>query len=55
MEVRFDDDTDFGRATRAIWRSEESFVQMDVDGAGDNSAVPQQLRVIKVNTLKNAI
>lgn len=55
MEVRFDDDTDFGRATRAIWRSEESFVKMDVDSAGDTSAVPQQLRVIKINTLKNAI
>ncbi|NDG31185.1 hypothetical protein EB118_14085 [bacterium] len=55
MEVRFDDDTDFGRATRTIWRSEEGFVQMDVDGAGDSSAVPQQLRVIKVNTLKTAI
>jgi|688.fasta_scaffold06755_8 hypothetical protein len=55
MEVRFDDDTDFGRATRTIWRSEEGFVQMDVDGAGDSSAVPQQLRVIKVNTLKTAV
>lgn len=54
MEIRFDDDTDFGRATRTIWRSEEGFVKMDVDGAGDNSAVPQQLRVIKVNTLKTA-
>lgn len=54
MQIRFDDDTDFGRASRAIWRSEESFVAMDVDPAGynDNSSVPQQLRVIEVQTTK---
>lgn len=57
MQIRFDDDTDFGRASRAIWRSEESFVAMDVDPSGytDNTSVPQQLRVIEVQTLKTAV
>jgi len=57
MQVKFDDDTDFGRASRAIWRSEESFVAMDVDPSGytDTSSVPQQLRVIEVQTVKAAV
>lgn len=57
MEIRMDDDTDFGRADRCIWRSEEAFVAMDVDPTGynDTSRVPQQLRVIEVRTTTNAI
>jgi len=57
MQIKFDDDTDFGRASRAIWRSEESFVAMDVDPSGyaDISSVPQQLRVIEVQTTKAAV
>ena len=57
MQIRFDDDTDFGRASRAIWRSEESFVAMDVDPSGynDTSSVPQQLRVIEVLTTKSEV
>lgn len=57
MQIKLDDDTDFGRASRAIWRSEESFVAMDVDPTGyaDTSSVPQQLRVIEVQTVKAAV
>ena len=56
MEIRFDDDTDFGRASRAIWRSEESFVQLDVDPvASDTQTVKQQTRVLQVRTLLDAI
>lgn len=49
MELRYDEITDFGRSTRVIWRSEESFVPMDVDPVGynDTSSVPQQLRVLE--------
>lgn len=47
----------FGRAERYIWRSEEGFVAMDVDPTGynDTSAVPQQLRVIKVRSSDVAV
>jgi hypothetical protein len=50
MEIRFDEVTDFGRSTRAVWRSEEEFVAIDVDPTGyaDTSPVPQQLRVVEV-------
>jgi hypothetical protein len=42
----------FGRMGRYIWRSEESFVALDVDPTGysDTSAVPQQLRVFEIHT-----
>jgi len=52
MEIRFDDDTDFGRMRRAIWHEECAFTALDVDPTGysDTSAVPQQLRVIEVRT-----
>ena len=57
MEIRMDDDTDFKRSQRCIWRSEEAHVAMDVDpaGYGDTSAVPQQLRVIEVRNTANVI
>lgn len=47
----------FGRAERFIWRSEEGFAALDVDPTGynDTSAVPQQLRVIKVRTSDVAV
>lgn len=47
----------FNRAERFIWRSEEGFAALDVDPTGynDTSAVPQQLRVIKVRTSDIAV
>jgi len=57
MEIKMDDDTDFERSKRFIWRSEEAHVAMDVDPVGysDTSAVPQQLRVIEVRNTANVI
>ncbi|ESA39092.1 hypothetical protein N836_28875 [Leptolyngbya sp. Heron Island J] len=53
MEIRRDTNDDFQRVGRYIWRSEEGFVAMDVDPTGynDQSAVPQQLRVLDVRTI----
>ena len=47
----------FGRIGRYIWRSEESFVPLDVDPTGysDTSDVPQQLRVFEVRTTDVAV
>ncbi len=55
MEILFED-SDFSRMTRAIWKSEEVVVAMDVDPTGyaDTSEVPQQLRVVAVRTSDTA-
>ncbi|MEO1522823.1 MAG: cell division protein ZapB [Cyanobacteria bacterium J06633_2] len=57
VEIRFDDNTNFGRMNRAIWHEESSFVAMDVDPVGynDTSAVPQQTRVVEVRCLDEEI
>lgn len=57
MEIRRDEKTDFGRIDRYIWREESGFVAIDVDPTGynDSSAVPQQLRVVDIRTLDNAL
>ncbi|MBW4540714.1 MAG: hypothetical protein KME43_16420 [Myxacorys chilensis ATA2-1-KO14] len=57
MEIRRSNDDDFQRSDSYIWRSEEGFCPLDVDPTGysDASTVPQQLRVIKVNTTDVAL
>lgn len=52
MELREDNLTNFDRITPMTWISYEGFDPLDVDPVGynDTSAVPQQLRVIKVRT-----
>jgi hypothetical protein len=52
MTVRRDSTDDFGRIGRYAWFSEEGFCAVDVDPTGYNdvSAVPQQLRVVKIHT-----
>jgi hypothetical protein len=57
MELRQDSVTNFDRETRMTWLSQEGFGALDIDPVGynDTSAVPQQLRVIKVRTTDLAI
>lgn len=49
MEIRRDNNDDFGRMNRWIWRSEEGLVKLDCcPDPADTSPVPEQLRVIEL-------
>ncbi|MFG6101191.1 hypothetical protein U2F10_02985 [Leptothoe sp. EHU-05/26/07-4] len=52
VQILYDEKTDFGRNERAIWHCYEGHAPLDVDpiGYGDNSEVPQELRVYKIRT-----
>lgn len=57
VQILYDEKTDFGRNERAIWHCYEAHAPLDVDptGYGDNSEVPQELRVVKIRTADEAV
>lgn len=56
MEIRRDNNDDFGRMNRWIWKAEEGFCQLDCcPDPADTSPVPQQLRVIEIRNTSEEV